>query len=1298
MSKKENEHEVSGLLSRLKESLKRPKKNAEEDLLEAEVNSTDAKDTFDEDLSAMLGKHLQMAAESETASSSLSEAEQESAFEVAELEIVADGTLDPEEITISTPTVQDVEENAEEQADDAVDLSNLDALLARMTPAQRALFEAEMNATEEQPAPSLRFVPEETAGMPSDIEEHIEEHIEENTEEESGEARERVIVLSAEIDHGTLDEVDDAYSDLPEEIPAQEAESESETLTETVTPEEKTPSDLASDAAVGESDPAEEGEIYTAEVEDEDYDLPEVDAFRALEARMTPEQRDRFEQALLEARQAEQAEREVRRQAARAASAERVAASIEETAPALTNVTAEAAEAVEAIETVEAVEPTAPTVSDVIVPIEETVTEQDTVAAMTEETVASEGDEPLPIVCDSIADGEMPSEEPIFMVAEEGEEAEDMPAIKVGAEPSAFTFFELPESEPEPEPESESESALDEGAALAALLSRMSPEQLARFREELFTDDGEEAEVTETAEMSTETPTEEPTEEPMLETVLETVDEPTVDPDPVAPMDSDDPVEFVPAPAVMEETAAAEESEAAAAEMPLYAMPEEADTYEEFVEYVTEDEPSYDLVSDEETTVLWSEPTEQTEKVPLDDILEEYNTKTEETEAAATASDHDAIEDDDLYSMEINEDMTDEEISLMLGLGYEKELVYHLGRERVENAKRRNTTSESYDPEYNEAYAYDGKEYRHRDQSDHIRYRYSAERRHIWARLIGTSAFALLLFLYECCGVFRGAFGGLFDPAHYPVIAVMVGWQLLIFAAAFSWKQLYRGIRGVFSLEPDNHSMTSVVVAIVMFANILMSIVLKGSRLYLYNFPAAICLLCMVLCDLADVCREELTFEVISQDDNKYVAEPITLSNTYTDMPIDPMDAENANPMSARNAVYVRRAGFVKHYFRRTNRKTRHAQILNFVFLPLVAFSIVLGVITGLIGNGAVAALNTVVVTILLCMPLSYTVIHTLPLFYEARRLHRQGCAIVGENSVEEYNQYATVIFEDKDLFPPTLIKTKGLKLYENNLIYSVILKISLLFREIGGPINEVLDLDSEEMKRFVASGQAGSLADGSVTLNRMTEEGVIATLNDGSEVVAGSADFLRSRGIDIRPTVRDQQLLQSGEVSILYLAFDGELGARFYVDYQPDPEFEAMAGMLNEDEFRVAVRTLDPGICEDMIANKCLNENTAIHTVRAAVNELTEKPKCEAGIDSGLVCGDDPRKMLLPLRAIRNLRRLYRFVLKLYFISMLVNMAVAVVLTVCSVIGDMSSLFVSLYMLVWLAASLIMTKLFLNK
>ena len=71
---------------------------------------------------------------------------------------------------------------------------------------------------------------------------------------------------------------------------------------------------------------------------------------------------------------------------------------------------------------------------------------------------------------------------------------------------------------------------------------------------------------------------------------------------------------------------------------------------------------------------------------------------------------------------------------------------------------------------------------------------------------------------------------------------------------------------------------------------------------------------------------------------------------------------------------------------------------------------------------------------------------------------------------------------------------------------------------------------------------------------------------------------------------------------------------------------------------------------------------------------------------------------MLLLFRAIRNLRRLNRFVWRLCGGALLLNMIVAIVLTACSVVGYMPSLLVSLYMLVWLSTSVVLTALFLNK
>ena len=1265
MSKKENEREVTNLLARIRESLKRPKKESED--------RESSEDSFDRELSERLEKHLN----ADKNDADLREGETESDFAVEELEIVEDGVLNPTEVEQSLETAPDEETvSAAEQAL----FSDLDALMARMTPEQRALFEAEMNAADE-------------------VDEEIEiSEVSENTEcVEEDEVPEQ----SAEPQEKTMEEVAeeailavDAYESSPSEEASEEITS------------------MSNDEA-REEIPAEESEIYVSPDEDEEYDLPEAEVFRALEARMTPEQRAQFEQALAEAQEAERAlkaERAACREAERLAVEQ--AAGMEQESESENIPTAAPSENAETeIEVVEDA-----VISETVSADEETLVEEDTLALTSPST--ENADQSHIQIAPSDEQEDLSSGTAIFMAANEDDFTDGMRTIKIGSDPSTFTLVVEPEPESEPD--------LTEEEALASLLARMSPEQLARFREEMLADqEREEAEMEPMpAEEGTFTyaPIAEENEE-VFEEVVEEPEETQEDTqhheDAIAAVLND--------PEKLEELMARLTPEQAAE---LRAMLGEDESEEIFVEDAPM--PTEEILAPETEPDVESEPEiaaepevglemtgefvdeEKVEFVESEILTEDDEAFFEDEEEAFAPDDtdtgvayefdqteetsEDAYEDvDDMNIFEINEDMSDEEISLMLGLGYEKELTYTLGAERVEQVKKRATRENAHEPEYANAYAYEGEEYSNTDQNERIRYCYERERRRLWVRLGGTAFFALLLFLYECCGLFSGAFGDIFNAAHYPVITIMAGWQLLIFAAAFSWKQLVHGVRSAFVLEPDNHAMTAVVVVIVMFSNILMAIVFKGSNLNLYNFPAALCLLCSVLCDLADVTRERLTFDIVSSDAKKYVSEAITLTSVHTSMPIMPVEEEK-HTLSSKNAMYVRRVGFVKNYFRRTNRRTHHGQILNFVFLPLIAFSAVMAVVTALIGNGIAPALNGFVVSILVCMPLSYTVIHTLPLLYEAHRLKKQGCAIVGEATVEECNQFSTVIFEDKDIFPPTLIQTKGLKLYENNLIYSVILKISLLFREIGGPINEVLDLDKEEMKRFLASGQAGELENGKVWLDSVMEDGVTARLSDGSRVVAGSASFLGAHGIHVRVSEKDQQLIDSKHISILFLAFDGKLGARFYVDYQPDPEFEALVGMLHEDGFRVAVRTLDPGIHEEMITRKCAQEMPAVGTVRAQMREITSKLGSDARVDGGLVCSDDPRRMLLPLRAIRNLRRLNRFSLRLYAIALLINMAVVVVLTACSVVGFMSSLFVSLYMLVWLATSLAITALFLNK
>ena len=83
MSKKENEHEVTSLLSRLRESLKRPKKDLEPEVID---ESSPEDDLFERDLSDRLEKHLQGISEQDA--EEMQESTEEVPFEVEELEIL----------------------------------------------------------------------------------------------------------------------------------------------------------------------------------------------------------------------------------------------------------------------------------------------------------------------------------------------------------------------------------------------------------------------------------------------------------------------------------------------------------------------------------------------------------------------------------------------------------------------------------------------------------------------------------------------------------------------------------------------------------------------------------------------------------------------------------------------------------------------------------------------------------------------------------------------------------------------------------------------------------------------------------------------------------------------------------------------------------------------------------------------------------------------------------------------------------------------------------------------------------
>lgn len=1201
-------------------------------------------------------------------------------FSVSELEIVKDGALHSVE-----------EEKPEEKEDDLSDW------ISRFT-------------TDEEDTDDEPFEPEEV----------------ETTEED-----EPTVDGADEVDEDEDDLSDtDVMSDT-DAVPDADTETEDSDGTDAVDDTDET---VEKEDNV-EADMSEKGGEAGEDEENDEIDDDEPD-WEALMALMTPKQLAQFKQVMAEREAAATAEEKGTAEEAEEPIIEDEAEAAEEIAEEA--VTTEEAEP-ETVEESEAVHVSAPEISHEADQSDAHESEAEP-AEKSDETTEAAGDKALPTEEVSPAKG--------FALMDD---AEEMPLIKVGPnERSTFSLMEEEPVEPTDTPNEETEEtkaaepaipeetddtqeaddAREYDRMLAALMAHMTPEQLKRFyrtaeeegivlpasaynynesneslKNEADAEDSsltgafspEELEDADETTLKADADTDEKAENDDEAVVLLHADE-LSGTDELSDADEDESAENAhehvgilhAADETDEESVdASQEPKAEATTAPgdaLWQLLQDPERLEAFRARLT---PEQQEQLQQMIDARGAEREEEDDTPMLEPVSNGESEVSQERTEAAYAEGDDVPEPADIAP-----DMTDDDIMLMLGLGYEKELVERLGRDRIERVKKLTRHGEAPERAHAPAYGYNGREFRHKEQIPEIQGRYKKAKRVMFVRLVGTSLFTVLLFLYEVCGLFRGMFGGIFDVAHYPVIAIMAGWQLLLLAAAFSLRPLLRGIRSVFKLEPDDHAMTSLVVALVMLNDMLMPLFFKGSNLYLYNFPAAVCLVLSVLCDMAKLWREAAAFEVVASSAPKYVGEAVRVGG-MAEADRDEKDGGEADRKEhAKNAILARRAGFVSGYFRRTTQKPRGRQILNFVFIPLVAVALVMSVITGIQGNDVATVLRAFLVTVLIGMPVSYEVLRAYAFYKVNRELAEKDCTIVGESSVEEYDRYRNVIFDDKELFPHSLIKTKGFKFNENNMIYAVILKISILFRGIGGPVNEVLDLDSEELKRFIATGEGAELAGGKITLDKVTEEGVEASLSDGSGVLAGSAVFLTQHGVAVRQTTKDLQLLQSGDMSILYLAFDGMLCARFYVDYQPDTEFENVANMLDDVGYHVYVRTLDPGIHEEMIHHKCFEDTAAISVVRASVANLSAAGGSEtARVNSGIVAGGNQKKVALPLRAVRRLSRLFRFGTRFYGVLVGINMLVATVLTACNMIGRMATWAVALYMVVWAATALVITR-----
>lgn len=661
-------------------------------------------------------------------------------------------------------------------------------------------------------------------------------------------------------------------------------------------------------------------------------------------------------------------------------------------------------------------------------------------------------------------------------------------------------------------------------------------------------------------------------------------------------------------------------------------------------------------------------------------------------DASAETSDESGAENAGAEASDASEASDEDDSDLMVALGYSE------GSEAAERASRRNKDElkrriGDIGSDYVGAFGYRGEEYRSNEQTDAVKKAYRSDSLSMILRAAGTAIFALVIVIYE---LFGKKFGGAISAADYPAVHILVSLQLLLLAAAFSWRQLVRGLVGIFRFELTPHSAAAAAVVSVLVYDAALAVAAPDS-FTLYNIPAAFCLVMSVVYDILDLERQVRAFNALSGFETCCTlerADQVELAAALG-------GSSSAGKEDARitTAMRLRRGNFAENYFKRTNKKNPALRALNYVIAPVMALSLVVFLISLAAGRGFVPSANTFTVMVLIAMPVFTMAGLIYPFCDMAKNLLRPTEVLLNEAEAEEYAGTDAVIFGEDDVFGPRSLLIKRIGLCGGAMaseVFEVLEGAATVFDKVGGVL-------AGAFRRAADSSIGGNGTDvGAAEIKRLGDGGIAAEVG-GRKYFIGNESFMTLSGIAAPVDRDDRAFAENGGSAVMYIAVDGEAALKMYISYIADEEFRGLVTTLSDRGIRPVMISNDPNIDDALMARLLGQLKCPLRVIRSNAETESEDGEKEEktakdSVDAGLIAdGSDWTSLVGALPACGKLCRVSELNNRISLGIIVLSVLLATFLGALGILGGMHSAYVLLYQIICVLPAVITSKLMLN-
>ena len=573
-----------------------------------------------------------------------------------------------------------------------------------------------------------------------------------------------------------------------------------------------------------------------------------------------------------------------------------------------------------------------------------------------------------------------------------------------------------------------------------------------------------------------------------------------------------------------------------------------------------------------------------------------------------------------------NNDLDAVDIALMVALGGKSELNETVGFEKIRQAveETQEEADESLeDKKINGCY---GEEYTSLAQNGRIRKKYYNDKLALIIQTVLTAIFTGLLIAYEIAGWTGYKFDNIFNVSKFPQLPLVVSLVLLLVPIIVSGDKLLRIFNDTFSFSSVSYMSGLVVFVLSLLHDALILVQFDNYATVeqtLHSIPAVLILLSLVY-DLLDIFQQNGVFNMIATSDKKLVLEP------YGKIKVD--DEIDTGEIIDQDSYCISRVPSVKKFFERTQRPASN-NIMGKIIPIMISFSIsicvallLLLVVKEIQFADVILSFFITLMFLLVCVAIFET---ETGFFIAYKLLKKDKTGIIGKSSVAEHGKCNIVYFDDFNVFSKKSVRTKGLKLYDNNEIYRILYHTQAVFSKVGGPLKGVFEFATTEMVHSK-----------NVVIKEISKEGISAVVDGRTSVLIGTGAFMRSRYIHPSYTAADIKLEENGEESIMFIALNGILGAKLYVTYQFSGEFEKLAKQLRARGINIGIRSADPNVNKKWANNYGNMKKMPISIVRPTLKELKPSDK---SIESGIVSTKNVRALVQGLMMCSKLSNFER-------------------------------------------------------